>query len=168
MSKDYKICPVCFGNGEVRKEEPNPLEVNIESLKVVVELQETIRLLREDGEELIRILNALKGYTGENGLYSFCAKETGTKLGTGDALILGQLFDDGDKAINQHNALIKQLDEQEMGKQEKHYTLQEVKEKFFPNITLDELEGKGEQDWMTTAKKVAEENKDVWEHLAKE
>ena len=85
MSKDYKICPVCFGNGEVRQEEPNPLEVNIESLKALVELQETIRLLREDAEKLFAITDPQSSWTDD------CKNEVRYK----------------------HNALLKQLDEQD-------------------------------------------------------
>ena len=117
MSKDYKICPVCFGNGEVRQEERNPIEVIAEQKELLDKMADavniimcqdaTIRLLREDGERLFAITAPQSGWTDD------CKNEV----------------------RYQHNALLKQLDE---------------------------------QDWMTTAKKAVEENKDAWEQLAKE
>jgi hypothetical protein len=96
---DYKICPVCFGNGEIRKGERNPLEVIAEqkelldkmanTVDIIMQQNDTIRLLRENGERLAEALkDELKNLTGVNLNKSYYA-------------------------LDDHNDLLKQLDEQE-------------------------------------------------------
>jgi len=93
MSKEYKICPVCFGNGEIRQEERNPL-------KVIAEQKKIIRLIREDGEEAYKlIIGLLDTYVSKDGGIS---KE-----------VIGVLQPIIDSYKYQHEILLKQLDDQE-------------------------------------------------------
>jgi len=67
-----------------------------------------IERLVEDGERLANIILRLKKCMGGDGDYSFCAKN-GDKLGMDDALIIGQLCEDGDNTLDQHTALMQEV-----------------------------------------------------------
>lgn len=97
-------CPLCFGNGKVRQEECNPLEVIAEqkelldkmadTVDIVMRQNDTIRLLREDAIRLEKWAEKYRKESEHTGIF--------------DSI----LFND----LSAHKRLIKQLDEQEAEK----------------------------------------------------
>lgn len=69
------------------------------------ELQKENNELIDDSERLVEKIKKLKENTCNDGEYSFCRAD-GNKMGLGDALIIGQIHEDIDKALDQHKELM--------------------------------------------------------------
>ena len=78
--------------------------------KEIKDLLHKIDLLKEDAERLAGIIRQIKTFTVADGLYSFCSKD-GQKLGTGDQLMLGRIFLDGDESLKRHEQVMKEVEE---------------------------------------------------------
>ena len=82
--------------------------VNI--IQELLSLREQKRKLVTVASETAEVITKLKKHLGKEGEYSFCSKH-GDKLTFTDALIIGQICEDGDSATDKYESLMKELDE---------------------------------------------------------
>jgi len=77
--------------------------------ETIAEKDKLIERLVEDGEGMAGVILRLKNYMSPDGNYSFCAKGGGL-LGMVDQMLIGQVCEDGDNALDQHTALLAELE----------------------------------------------------------
>ena len=85
------------------------VEIFMRAARDVLSLREQKRKLVTVASETAEVITKLKKHLGKEGEYSFCSKH-GDKLTFTDALIIGQICEDGDSATDKYESLMKELD----------------------------------------------------------
>ena len=84
----------------------------IDMASELLSLREQKRKLVTVASETAEVITKLKKHLGKEGEYSFCSKH-GDKLTFTDALIIGQICEDGDSATDKYESLMKELEAEE-------------------------------------------------------